>query len=136
MERKQIARPDMIAPLVEADPTLAPVWEDFRREWSGEAEPPLYIFLGQVARRLIGDLASGDTGRFPAVFAVVEAWHADGDEDVRTAAAIGLLEDLQNVSLHGSTQPAEFEPWLLPRSRRWWDKLNRLWSEGPSIAAR
>ena len=86
-----------------------------------------------LARRLIEQLAHGETARFNAVFDVVERWHLDGDQYVREAATIGLLEDLQNLSLPTRTRPSDFEPWLRPVTKKAWDKVEHFWSKGEPI---
>ena len=123
-----ITRESMFQPLLEADPSLIPLWKDFVEEWEGEPEQPLYLALARVARHLIGQLKAGETDNFPAVFDVVEQWHLQGEAYVREAASVGLLEDLQNTNLHDGTQPADFERWLGPESKRWWKKVERYWS--------
>ena len=104
-------------------------------EWSSEPAPPYYIALSILARHLIATLDRGETTRFSAVFDVVERWHVEGDKYVRDAATVGLLEDLQNTNLHTRTQPSDFEPWLRPVSRKFWDKVNRFWSHGEIITS-
>jgi hypothetical protein len=90
--------------------------------------------LADLAHHLIGQLEAGATNRFEAVFDVVERWHVEGDDYVREAATVGLLEDLQNASLHTATSPDDFVPWLRPETRRWWQKVDAFWSEGKLIA--
>ena len=128
-----ITRESMFEPLLKADHSFAPLWKAFAEEWKGEREPPLYLALTSLARHLIGQLKAGDTDKFPAVFDVVERWHLQGDAYVREAASVGLLEDLQNTSLHEGTAPMDFEPWLRAESKRWWDKVDRFWSRGESL---
>lgn len=125
-----ITRERMFEPLLAADPSLEPVLTAFVAEWREEREPPLYLALADVARHLVRQLQSGDTGRFDAVFEVIEQWHLHGDSYVREAASVGLLEDLQNLNLHDGTRAADFEPWLRPESRSWWGKVERFWSRG------
>jgi hypothetical protein len=74
------------------------------------------------------------------VFAVVERWHQEGDAYVSEAASIGFVESLQN-QLGGNdrskgvrgVRASDFEPYLGPETRRWWEKLDRFW--GGDIAA-
>ena len=131
----QITRSDMFGPLLQADPSFFPKWEAFCAEWADEAEPPLYVALGDLAAHLIERLSRGDTESFGRVFAVVEQWHVRGDAYVAEAASIGLLESIQNTiggnaSEHltrGGVRAADFQPWLGPETKRWWDKLYRYW---------
>ena len=125
-----IPRERMFEPLLVADPSFRPAWERFVEEYRDEEEElPNYLALCDLARHLIGKLAAGQTGAFPAVFDVVERWHIEGDPYVQEAATIGLLEDLQNDWLHQTTQPADFEFWLRPVSREYWDMLVIYWAE-------
>jgi hypothetical protein len=133
-ESPMISRERMFEPMLVADPSFTPAWNAFVEEYSDAPELPHYLALADLARHLIGQLARGDTARFPAVFAVVEQWHLHGDPYVREAATVGLLEDLQNGNLHSVTRPEEFLPWLSPVNRRWWDKVERFWSHGERIA--
>ena len=54
---------------------------------------------------------------------------------MQEAATIGLLEDLQNEGLHKTTRPADFECWLRPVSRKFWDKVEKFWRDGTPIVA-
>lgn len=123
----------MLPLLVEADPTFEPAWLEWVAEWSDEPGPPYYIALGSLARHLITRLERGEMTRFPAIFDVVERWHVEGDKYVSEAATVGLLEDLQNANLYTRTQPSDFEPWLRPASRKFWDKVKRFWSHSEII---
>ena len=125
-----ITREQMFAPLLIACPTFSDCWHAFVAQWEDESEPPLYLALADLARHLIAQLASRETEAFPEVFAVVEQWHLLGDDYVREAACIGLLEALQNTSLHQSTMPDDFLPWLQPETARGWEKVSRFWSDG------
>jgi hypothetical protein len=129
-----IVRSEMFAPLLIADPSFSAQWKEFCEEWSGEPELPWYLLLADFARHLIGRLELAETDRFASIFDVVERWIVEGDKYVRDAAVIGLLEALQNTNLHpGSTRPDDFERWLQPRSRVYWDKVILFWSEGRII---
>ena len=120
-------------PVLEACPTFRPTWDAFVEEWRSEPTLPHYLALADLARHLISALAARDLETLTRVFAVVERWHLEGDQYVREAATVGLLEDLQNESLHTSTSPAEFEPFLLPTSLEFWRKVERFWAKGEII---
>jgi hypothetical protein len=128
-----IRRDEMMEPMLEACPSFRPAWEEFVREWGAEAEPSLYLALGSLARHLIALLAARDALALSRAFGVVERWHIEGDAFVREAATVGLLEDLQNEGLHETTTPKAFEPFLLPESRKWWEKVDRFWTSGELI---
>lgn len=122
-----IIRDDMFAPLLAADPTFEPRWFAFNQVWKGRQHPPLYLALGDLAEHLVGDLEIKRTITFAAVFDVVERWHVEGDPYVKEAAAIGLLESLQNPALFTTSLPSDFLPWLGPQSSRSWYAIEAFW---------
>jgi hypothetical protein len=125
-----LAKDDMMPMLIDACPSFASVWQEFLAEWRGEEDLPLYVAISHLARHLIGLVERGETDEMPAVFRVVEHWHLEGDEYVREAATVGLLEDLQNLNLHEhGTDPAQFRSMLGPESLRCWDSLAASWDE-------
>jgi hypothetical protein len=120
----------MMPMMLTACPSFDDKWRAFLYYWRDEGDLPVYLALSELARHLIAMLAQNDVESFPAVFAVVERWHVEGDSYVAEAAAVGLLEDLQNANLHESTVPEQFRQFLLPQSAKWWDKLNDFWEGG------
>jgi hypothetical protein len=127
-----IAKDDMMGVLLDACPSFAPTWRAFLDEWreQDEADLPLYVALTDLAWHLIGLVERGETAELPAVFRVVERWHLEGDEYVREAATVGLLEGLQNLNLHvHGTDPAQFRAMLGLESLRCWDELAASWEE-------
>lgn len=137
----------MFEPLLVADPSFRPRWNAFLAEWGEEEKTagglPLYLALSSLAEHLIQRLGAGDSDDFDAVFDVVERWHLEGDSYVSEAASIGLLESLQNLlggndrgrKARNGVRASDFEPWLRPETRKWWEKLYRYW-EGDSRALR
>lgn len=132
MVASEITRENMFEPLLAADPSFHSRWTEFTTIWGNEPNPPLNLALGSLAEHLLERLAAQDVERFGGIFAVVERWQTDGDAHVREAATIGLLETLQNLSGGSSDRPVTVEPWLGPKSRRWWDKLDRFWDGDPN----
>jgi hypothetical protein len=122
-----ISRAAMIEPMLEACPAFRPAWDEFVEEWKSEPELPLYLALSELARYLIARLEAQDAATLSRAFAVVERWHLEGDDYVREAAKIGLLEDLQNGNLHDRTAPRQFEPLLLPASLKAWHEVELFW---------
>ena len=103
-----IKRDQMFPLLLEACPSFTPMWREFVDEWRGDdglprEDLPHYLALAEFARHLISMLVRSETSSFPAVFAVVEDLHTQGEHYVREAATIGLLESLQNTNLHDKT---------------------------------
>jgi hypothetical protein len=129
-----ITKDEMMQPLLMACPSFQPTWESFLKEWrDGTTDLPIYLALSDLARHLVGMLARNDTSTFPAVFDVVEQWHNHGDPYVKEAATVGLLEDLQNKSIHASTTPEQLRVFLGPLSAKWWDKLYGFWERGEPL---
>jgi hypothetical protein len=126
-----ITKNDMMEVLIESCPSFRPQWEAFQTEWPEAADRPLYIILADFARHLIGMVERNETSALPAIFVAVERLHVEGEHYVREAATVGLLEDLQNHSLHpNGTEPEQFRTYLGPVSARWWEKLYRFWNHG------
>ena len=113
--------------LLAACPSFQVSWAAHRAGW-GDDEPLLYIDLAAFARHLVNLMRQEQVSELPAVFAVVERLHTEGDSYVQEAATIGLLEDLQNLALNEQLDPASFLRYLKPETTRWWTKLNDFWS--------
>jgi hypothetical protein len=123
-----IFRLDMMSELLGVCPSFSPRWQAFRDEWKDKGDYlPLYWALADFARHLIEMLERGDTRDFPLIFATVERLVVEGDDYVREAATVGLLEDLQNLNLHAATKPDQFREYLKPESERQWGELYRDW---------
>ena len=128
-----ITRELLIPLLVEASPTFAPTWRAFRDKWADRPPLPHYVILGDFARHMAALLAASDETTLKRIFAVIERLEVDGDDYVREASTVGLLEDLQNANLHESTKPEQFERFLLPKTARSWKKVQAFWDRGEII---
>ncbi|MFO7606120.1 MAG: hypothetical protein R6W72_07470 [Desulfurivibrionaceae bacterium] len=125
---------DMIPLLVEVSPAFTEEWAEFQAEWVDEPNLPHYVVLGGFARHMCSLLAAGDEQTLKRIFAVIERLNIEGSGYVKEAATVGLLEDLQNTNLHRpDTTPEQFERFLLPESKRWWEKVRAFWAEGKII---
>lgn len=65
---------------------------------------------------------------FPAVFGVVELLHKNGNDEVKEAATIGLLEDIQIASENNNINPNVFKSYLKEESLIWWNNLDDFWN--------
>jgi hypothetical protein len=81
-----LTRQNMFEPLLEALPEARPLWEAFVLQWKDVAEPPNYLFIGDLASHLTDRLEAGSTREVVAGLAVCERWLTEGDEYVREAA--------------------------------------------------
>lgn len=127
-DQPPITRDEMLPLFVAAVPSFLPSWHAFLSDWNDEPQLPLYLALGDFARHLVEQLSRGDIAHFPLVFGIVERCQEHGDLYVQEAVTIGLLEELQNLNLHMTTAPSDFEVWLGPRSKALWEGLNQFWA--------
>lgn len=121
-----IFRDNAIIVLLEACPSFQAAWDEHKREWDDERL--IYIEFGLFANHLIDLYQKQQLEDFPAVFAVIERLHVDGEPFVKEAATIGLLEGLQNIAGNRGIAPDALVLFLQPESLRWWINLNRFWS--------
>jgi hypothetical protein len=126
---------DVMPMLLAACPSFGPAWDAYRSEKSF-APGLLYIDLGEFAVHVIALWKAGRTAELGPVFDAIERLHVEGDDYVREAPTIGLLEGLQNVTSHSDFDAEVFHPLLGPESTRWWVALNRFWAgEIPYVRA-
>lgn len=85
---------------------------------------PLYVALGDLARHLIHLLERSESSEFTALFRAIERLHREGDDYVREAATVGLLEALQNLYHHATTNPDPSRAMLGPRTAQCWAVLS------------
>jgi hypothetical protein len=90
---------------------------------------PLYVVLGRLSDYLVTLYQSGSDSEFRAAVNLIERMHTHGDDYVREAATIGLLEGLQNIAVSRGIDLAALRGHLGPESQRWWDSLNRFWQK-------
>lgn len=88
----------------------------------------LYVMLGDFAHHLLQLHRQHQVEVFPAIARVIERLHVEGDQYVREATTIGLLEGIQNVWGNEGTDPELFVQHLLPVSVKWWKSLNDFWN--------
>lgn len=123
-----ITKEGMIPLLVESCPEFSSKWNDLQAEWKDDKDGlPYYVCLGEFARNLVENQKQDDTEKFPAIFQAVERLYVEGDVYVREAAAIGLLEAIQNIS---GQSAVKFVPYLGPETKRLWVELNEFWEAG------
>ena len=92
-----IRREQVIGMLLEACPSYHARWKACREDPGFDAEL-LYVHLGDFADHVIDLLSRDDRAELGALTRAVERLHVDGDEYVKEAATIGLLEGIQNIA--------------------------------------
>ncbi|MFD3321701.1 DUF7674 family protein [Alteromonas macleodii] len=129
-----ISKETMMLPILQVAEGFKPIWNEFLDEWSNEDEFPVYLALSDLARYVSTLVEKSDVEELRDIFSVVEQWHLEGDKFVKEAATVGLLEDLQNTNVVGVGVPQKIEPFLLPQTKLWWQKVSLFWSEGKVIS--
>lgn len=125
--------------MLAARPSYEPVWEESLEDNFDEelGDRLYYLDAGDVSRHLVALLADGRIAEFPAVFALFERLHLEGDDYVRELATIGYLEGIQFAASHEPrVEESDFVRFLEPESRRWWNGLVAFWAgEAPAVEA-
>ncbi len=96
---------------------------------SSDAEPLYYLLASAIVRHLthLNQLKKHD--EFPEIFSLIEELHLRGDQYVGEWATIGIIEDLQNTSLHPEgSAPGDFVRFLGPVSKWWWEEVDLFWN--------
>lgn len=86
-----IVRDEVMPRLLAASPSFAAKWAAYRAEPSYEPGL-LYVDLGEFARHLLDLHRHGHFAELAAAFVEIERLHVEGDDFVREAATIGLLD--------------------------------------------
>ena len=131
--QKMITRNEIVGAILDACPSFKPGYAALCAD--GDAELT-YIVLGRFAYHLVELHQTGSEAEFFDVAELIERMHAEGDEYVREAATIGLLEGIQNYSGVSELDLVYFRSILRPESQRWWDSINKFWQkEIPFVGA-
>lgn len=116
---------EMLPMLVGVCPSFADKLQELRNLFEEELT---YTELGAFANHLVDLYKQGKTDEFAKVFNVVEKFYIEGDEFVKEAATIGLLEGLQNIAGNRDLEPEVFFKYLKPVSTKWWNELTKFWN--------
>lgn len=114
-------------------PWFTPTWEKYRTLWRRE-EAGIDNDMAEFATFIVNCYAQQDTEPVVAAFGVIEELLVDGDEEVRTAAAIGFLEDVRNIASWRPVGSDVFIQWLGPQSKLAWAEIEEMWRGRTSLA--
>lgn len=128
-----IQKSQVIPLLLVSCPGFQPIWDKHRELWEGE-EAGIYNDLSEFATFIVDSYARQDLEPVAAAFAAIEQLLDEGDEEVRTAASIGFLEDIQNIASHRPFGNAVFLQWLGPKSKGEWVEIEETWRGKSSLA--
>lgn len=125
----EITKNEVIYLLIKACPSYKKRWEEYVQDnYENGEEQLLYIDLADFASHFIDLYKRNESDEFDAVFDVVELLHTNGDDFVKEAATIGLLEDMQNGLLANQIDTNVFKKYLKKESLKWWNNLDDFWS--------
>ena len=114
----------MLDVLAKASPEIAQDYSEFVADFSDEPELPCYVYLGDYSQYLVELLEAGADQLLSSAFEAIESLYQNGDDYVENATTVGILENLQNKSLHRSTSPDLFVKYLRPLSLKNWHEVN------------
>jgi hypothetical protein len=122
-----VIQKSQIMPLILARcPGFQPIWEKHQKFWKGE-EAGIYNDLAEFATFIVDAYARQDTEPIVVAFGIIEELLGAGDEEVRTAASIGFLEDIQTIASHQPFGATVFVQWLGPQSKEAWAEIEEMW---------
>jgi hypothetical protein len=128
-----VIQKSQVVPLILARcPGFQPIWEKHQELCQGE-EAGIYNDLAEFATFIVDAYARQDTEAIVAAFGAIEELLGEGDEEVRTAAAIGFLEDIQTIASHRPFGPTVFVQWLGPKSKEEWFEIEEMWRGKTSL---
>jgi hypothetical protein len=110
--------------LLEACPSFAEPYRVSLERWGDDLASAI---RGDFVQHLLELHQQNHCEEFSAVAQAIERLHLEGDDAVRQAATIGILESIQNIWGNNGADTEDFGRFLLPESRRWWDELNAFW---------
>lgn len=124
-----MGQPDhiVVAQLLHAYPEFADDWARFREsDRFGPGEP--YNHLGHLADFLVGAMVAADTQGFDQLFSEVEKLLAVATPETRDLLIVGLLEDIQNLSMNRNVELDRWDPWLRVNTKQAWEMIRSLWA--------
>jgi len=114
-------------------PGLKSDWDRHLEFW-GDEERGTFNDMAVIAHYLVACYEQQQLNEFPAAFSLLERCFADGDDQAKEAATIGIIEDIQNISSNREFGPQVFESWLGPQTKKAWDQLAAAWRDVSDMA--
>src|SRR5688572_4765831 len=99
MTTATIAKTQVVPLLLEASPSALSAWEEHLAWWKGEQAGD-FNDAAVFAHHIVDCYAKEATAEFGALFATLERILSEGDDEARSLAAFGVLEDVQTISSH------------------------------------
>jgi hypothetical protein len=100
----------------------------YRLRRADDLAPGAYIASGTLAQVLAEVLLDGRLEDLVAVFKSLEGMLSTAEGETRELLIVGLLEDLQNISLSRDIALNEWVPLLGPGTTQAWDAIDEMWA--------
>jgi hypothetical protein len=120
---------DVVPAFLAVCPAIGPAWQEYLAFWGDQPDRGAFNDAAVLAHHIVDSYERGEVSEFPAVFAVLEACLAEGDEQVCNLVKVGVIEDIQNTASHREFGQSVFCQWLGPLSRAAWDEVNGWWEQ-------
>lgn len=99
--------------------------------WDRSSETILYTDFSFLARHVMNSFLNNTVEDLPTIFNIVENLLIDGDEFVKEATVVGLLEDIQNLVLSNGNELNLFLMYFGTETLKQWNELIIYWEETP-----
>lgn len=114
-----LTQQDMMPLLLAACPSYRARWEAYVADACYLPEL-VYVHLGDFADHALNLLEAGEVEELRAVFSVVERFFREGDDYVRNAVVVGLLEGIWFKGSNTGRRPQRMAEHLGPAARAAW----------------
>jgi hypothetical protein len=88
-------------------------WDNFVENYAGEASPPWYLAMTELANYIVEQYAIGTTNEFTSLFGTIETLLQIANPQLESLITVGLFEDIQNITSHRSFDSSVFRCWAL-----------------------
>ena len=113
--------------LLNACPPFQVAWDQHVAYWAGK-EAGIYNDTAEFVHYMDRCRENGDFDSIAAGLRAIERLLVGGNADTQEIAIIGLLETIQNVSSHSSSEEI-YERYLGAKSQRAWRQLHEDWKK-------
>ncbi len=122
--------PDVMPLFLEMCPEILPSWQQHIEWWHGD-RAGAYNDIAVLARFVIDSYESENNDVIKRIFNLTESLLEKDDPEITEILTIGLIEDIQNISLGRTYGCDVFLKFLGPLSTQAWNRVIKMW-EGKS----
>ncbi len=119
---------EVIRELVEATPSLQGPWREHLASWGDDPRGP-YSDTPVISSYVVDSLAARNIADVQAILARAEELFQKASRDGRASLVVGLIEELQNISLSRGQDPEALLPYLSPEMSAAWTRVQAYWAE-------